>query len=116
MEAFREAEEYCALGMVRTPGAPELPWLAGWCCFQRGELDQSIAWSKIAIAVASEKNDLVMSFRHVPAWYEAPYDVLRYAFRNQGNLLEADEAEQLFTKAMSNRIAYQESRILDSSR
>ena len=68
--------------MTRNPSVPELPWLAGWCAYKRGDLSTAIAWSKLAIETACQnKLDTGAIFRHLPAWYEAPYDILRFAYR-----------------------------------
>ncbi len=81
LNEYREAEEYCALGMSRKPTMAELPWLAGWCCFQRGAITDAITWSQISIGLAQNTRARIeATFRYMPAWYEGPYDVLRYAY------------------------------------
>ncbi len=104
LHEYREAEEFCALGMTRKPTTPELPWLAGWCCFQRSAIGEAIAWSRVA-ALLGHSKDLAHAaiFRHVPAWYEAPYDVLRYAYRQMGADAEASQAERDFQREKALR-------------
>lgn len=106
LSEYREAEEYCGLGMTRKPTSAELPWLAGWCCFQRGAYQQAITWCKLAIVLGrdSQANSTTL-FRHMPAWYEAPYDVLRHVFKQTGNSEAAAIAEQDFNIAKAHRLS-----------
>ena len=101
------AVELCALGLARQPASPELAWLAGWCCYQAGKLNDAIHWEQIAIALGnvegSKAGEGRISFRHLPAWYEGPYDVLRWTYRKLGNVAAADEAEAKFQTALVNR-------------
>ncbi len=46
-----------------------------------------------------------IGFRHPPAFYEGPYDVLRYALRATGHDAGADEAESLYHEALAAREA-----------
>jgi tetratricopeptide (TPR) repeat protein len=106
LEKYRGAEEYCALGMTRKPSVPELPWLAGWCCFKRGAWADAITWSKLAIELAQDKFDgNAATFRFIPAWYEGPYDVLRYAYRKINQLELANRAETDFEAAKAARLS-----------
>lgn len=82
---------WCAKGMERRADFPELPWLAGWCCYQQGKYQQAIAWSRLAIAHGAVALSAAMRppvtrviFRHPPAHYEAPYDVIRWSLRQLG--------------------------------
>lgn len=105
IKEFREAEEYCALGMTRKPTAAEHPWLAGWCCFQRGAARPAIAWSQLAITLAQNASARdEATFRHLPAWYEGPYDVLRYAYQRIDAPQLAQQAEIDFQAAMAARV------------
>ena len=105
IKEYREAEEYCALGLSRKPTMAELPWLAGWCCYQRGAVAEAIAWSQLAIALA--QNAAARSeatFRYLPAWYDAPYDVLRYAYQRLDALQLAQQAQVDFESAQAVRM------------
>ena len=102
LEEYRKAEEYCGLGMARKPSVPELPWLAGWCCFKRGAWTDAVTWSTLAIMLAKEKVDCrAAAFRYLPAWYEAPYDVLRFTYvcLNAPELANQAELDFEFAKA-----------------
>ncbi len=108
LKEYREAEEYCALGMSRKPNAVELPWLASWCCLERGNYEQAIHWAGIAIGINRERcsprgDDSVAGFRHLPAWFEAPYDVLRFAYRHTNQIKKAEHAERMYQSELLKR-------------
>jgi hypothetical protein len=44
-----------------------------------------------------------IGFRHPPALWEGPYDVLRFALRHMGDDASADEAERLYQEAKAMR-------------
>lgn len=96
---YRRAEEFCGQGMTRKPSMPELPWLAGWCCYQRGAYEDAIAWERIAAGLGGKaaNRDSGM-FVFPPAWWEAPYDVMRWSHQAMGHQ-EAAIMEEKF-KAM----------------
>ena len=105
IKEYREAEEYCALGMSRKPNMAELPWLAGWCCFQRGAVAEAITWSQLAITLAQNsaaRNEA--TFKYLAAWYEAPYDVLRYAYQRLDAPQLAQNAEFNFENSRAVRL------------
>lgn len=105
LQEYRDAEEYCSLGLSRKPSSAELPWLAGWCCFQRGDFKSAVVWCKLSIVLGREKSiQNAATFRHVPAWYEAPYDVLRHAFKQLGKIQEAEQAERDYHIAKRSRL------------
>jgi tetratricopeptide (TPR) repeat protein len=99
---YKQAEKFCAAGMTRKPSMPELPWLAGWCCYKRGAYEDAIAWSGIAISVGGKtaRHDSGM-FVYSPAWWEAPYDVLRWAYKATGR--DETVVEEQFKKMLAFR-------------
>ncbi|TWT83786.1 Tetratricopeptide repeat protein [Planctomycetes bacterium CA13] len=104
LKEYRDAEEYCVLGMTRKPTVPELPWLAGWCCHQRGSYRDAILWCRLAAELGKKKErSHAAAFRHVPAWYEAPYDVLRFAYRELGDQANAEAAEKAYFERKRSR-------------
>ena len=109
LKEFTPAVELCALGLARQAGSPELAWLAGWCCYQQGKLADAIAWERMAIALGNfegcRAGEGRISFRHLPAWYEGPYDVLRWVYRKQGQAELAAEADTQFKRAHAARMA-----------
>jgi hypothetical protein len=42
-------------------------------------------------------------FRHPPALWEGPFDVLRFALRAIGDVAGADDAERLYEQALAAR-------------
>ncbi|WP_186774967.1 glycosyltransferase [Allorhodopirellula solitaria] len=108
MHRFRDAEEAAAYGLTIDAGFAELPWIAGWACYQRDALEQAVAWSNMAanmgeFAARSLRRPRV-GFRFLPAWYEAPYDTLRHALRKLGEFQAADRAEKCFRRAKQLRL------------
>ncbi|HEX5498391.1 MAG TPA: hypothetical protein VFX03_04155, partial [Thermomicrobiales bacterium] len=101
------AIEACAAGMARHAGLAELPWLAGFVCWQAGRWAQAVYWARQAATMghAFGAGAAVprIGFRHPPALYEGPYDVLRYALRRLSDEAGADEAERLFQQALAMR-------------
>ena len=105
LQEYRPAEEYCGVGMSRKPSAPELPWMAGWCCYQRGAWDDAVTWSQLAITLGGPpRPEGAALFRHLPAWFEAPHDVLRHAWRALGQSQLAERAAADFEAAKANRL------------
>ena len=98
----REAVERCAVGIGLHPGIAELPWLAGFASRRAGRYRDAVAFSNLAI-VHGEYCGLAGEidrglFRHLPALYEGPFDVLRYAYRALGEEPAADQAERDFLR------------------
>lgn len=104
-----EAIERCAAGMQQHPGVAELPWLAGVAAWRGGRLADAVAFANLAIVhgeyvgLAAETSRT--SFRHLPALYEGPFDVLRHAYRAQGHTAAADRAEHDHRAARAARLA-----------
>ncbi|MCI0357618.1 MAG: hypothetical protein L0211_03920, partial [Planctomycetaceae bacterium] len=82
-------------------------WLAGWCCYQQGRIADAIHWERMAIALGSAEGCRAgegrISFRHLPGWYEGPYDVLRWAYGKLGKTELAAEADEKFQRALAQR-------------
>jgi FkbM family methyltransferase len=102
-----EAIDHCVLGLARQPASPELAWQAGYCCYQLGRDRDAIAWEEMALAIGhmegSKAAQQRISFRHLPAWYEGPYDVMRHACRRLGDNARATEFERKYHHAMATR-------------
>jgi len=102
-----EAVEACAAGMARHAGLAELPWLAAYASWHAGNPAQAVYWARLAITwghFAGAGGSVPRSgFRHPPALWEGPYDVLRFALRRVGDDSGADEAERLFHEAKAAR-------------
>jgi tetratricopeptide (TPR) repeat protein len=104
-----EAVEACAVGMGKHAGLAELPWLAAYASWQAGRPAQAIYWARQAIAMGHFAGAGAtvprIGFRHPPALWEGPYDVLRFALRATGDVAGANEAEQRFQAARAARKA-----------
>lgn len=106
---FREAEELAVKGLARLPKSPELLWLAGFCAYKGGAFVRAIDWSEFAVQCGEyESPNLInggtststqLVFRYRAAAYEAPFDVLRFAYRQAGRDEEASIAEVHFQRA-----------------
>jgi tetratricopeptide (TPR) repeat protein len=107
LKEFTAAIQLCASGLARQPGSPELAWLAGWCCYQEGRLREAIHWERMAIALGHVEGcragESRISLRHLPAWYEGPYDVLRWAYRKLADERAAAEADAAYRHAKELR-------------
>jgi hypothetical protein len=102
-----EAIEACAAGMARHAGLAELPWLAAYASWHAGTPAQAVYWARQAITWGhfhGAGGSVPRSgFRHPPALWEGPYDVLRFALRRVGDDAGADDAERLFHQAKAAR-------------
>jgi tetratricopeptide (TPR) repeat protein len=102
------AIEACAAGMARHAGLAELPWLAAFACWQAGRFTQAVYWARLATtmgrAFGAGADVPRIGFRHPPALYEGPYDVLRFALRRLGDDAGADAAEQRYQQALAMRL------------
>ncbi len=104
-----DAVESCAAGMAKHSGLAELPWLAAYASWQADRLAQAVYWSRQAIAMGHVAGAGAtvprVGFRHPPALWEGPFDVLRFALRRLGDDAGADEAERLYHEAKAAREA-----------
>ena len=104
-----EAIEACAAGMSRHAGIGELPWLAAYAAWQADRPEQAVYWARLSIMLGlymgSGAGVPRIGFRHPPALWEGPFDVLRFALRRTGDEAGADEAERLYEEARAARDA-----------
>ena len=103
LQRWAEAIDACARGLSIRPATAELAWLAGWAALRAKRYPDAIAWSNMAVvnglfdgAGASFER---ISFRHLPALYEGPYDVLRWTFTALGSKEAAEAAAQEWAAA-----------------
>ncbi len=103
------AIEACAEGMSRHAGLGELPWLAAYAAWQANRPEQAVYWARLSIMLGhymgSGADIPRIGFRHPPALWEGPFDVLRFALRRTGDDAGADEAERLYEAAKAAREA-----------
>jgi tetratricopeptide (TPR) repeat protein len=104
-----DAIEACAEGMSRHAGLGELPWLAAYAAWQADRPEQAVYWARISVMLGfylgSGSTVPRIGFRHLPALWEGPFDVLRFALRRTGDQAGADEAERLYAAARAAREA-----------
>ncbi len=81
LERYNESIAAAARGMGADSTFGECAWIAAVASYRSGRIDQSVAWARAAEAVGRYKGcgSERAWFRHLPALYELPYDVLRYA-------------------------------------
>jgi tetratricopeptide (TPR) repeat protein len=101
------AIDWCVRGLARHAGLAELAWLAAYASWQAGRPAQAVWWARMAIPNgALDANGHLpkrAGFRHPPALYEGPYDILRFALRAIGDEEGADEAERMHAHALTQR-------------
>jgi tetratricopeptide (TPR) repeat protein len=104
---FQEALDRCTAGMARHAGLAELPWMAGFCAYSTGNFPQCVYWARLATTYGLFKGHGAqvprIGFRHPPALYEGPYDLLRFALANIGDAQGAAEAGELYRQAVYAR-------------
>jgi tetratricopeptide (TPR) repeat protein len=105
LEQFRAAELSATMGLAKVPRSAELLWLAGFCAYQLGAMQRAIEWCELAIQCGEylnpEQNEsrLRLTFRHRSADFEAPFDVLRFAYPRTGQSAKAAWAEMHYQRA-----------------
>lgn len=102
-----DAIDHCATGLARHPGIAELAWLAGFASYQARRYSDAVHWSRLAVthglATGHGASVARVGFRHLPALYEGPFDVLRWALRALGDEAGAKEAESQHRTARAQR-------------
>jgi glycosyltransferase involved in cell wall biosynthesis len=95
-------------GLGAHPMYAECAWMAAVSASRLGRIDQAIAWARIAVTVGRYKGCGTERswFRHLPALYELPFDVLRYTLPEGSE--ERKQAEEDFHKAKLMRVGAKE--------
>jgi hypothetical protein len=96
-------KKYALDGLLILP-TPELAWVAGLACYRLSQLGSAIAWSRVAIEWAGDQSVARDGFREPKAWAEGPYDVLRHAYRDLGNLPSALGADARYSELRDARL------------
>jgi len=101
--AFKQAEQLCAVGrygaavqaaaqgLGADATSAECAWIAADASLKHGFKDRAVAWARMAEAIGHYKGcgQERLYFRHLPALYELPYDVLRSALSHPAQISEA---------------------------
>jgi tetratricopeptide (TPR) repeat protein len=107
LERWQEAIDACARGLGVRPSTAELAWLAGFASYKLKRYEDAIAWSNMAIVNGffdgAGQSFNRIGFRHPPALYEGPYDVLRWTFAATGNKEAAEAAAEEWAAAKAAR-------------
>lgn len=112
LERFDDAIAAAARGMGANATFAECAWIAAVSSARLGRIDQAVAWARIAEAVGRYKGcgpDRVW-FKHMPALYELPYDVLRFVLPDEEGRRRAEAA---FYAAKLTRIGAKNDQDLD---
>jgi len=107
MKTHRNAIEWCTRGLAVQSSSPELAWLAAFSAYELGDDHSAISWAIMASAIGNwngiEAGVPRIGFRHLPGWYEGPFDVMRHAYRRLGQVNKAANAEKQFHAALNER-------------
>jgi hypothetical protein len=92
LKRYDESVAAAARGMAANATFAECAWVAAVAASRQRQNDQAIAWARIAEAVGLYKGCGTNRefFRHLPASYELPYDVLRYALAGEKQRKQAE--------------------------
>jgi tetratricopeptide (TPR) repeat protein len=92
LRRFEESIAAAARGMNANAMSAECAWVAAVASWRLERPEQAVAWARIAEAVGLYNGCGVPRphFRHMPAMYELPYDVLREALPDEEGRKQAD--------------------------
>lgn len=93
LERHEEAIVAAARGLGASATFPECAWVAAISAAQLHRTDQAIAWARIAEALGRYRGcggNPRTFFRHMPAHYEMPYDVLRSVLPSESERRQAE--------------------------
>jgi len=90
--------------MVQYPTMAELPWLASYYAFWQRRYGDAVRLAELAVQLGCYKGYCSARDRRqyvdLRAQYEAPYDVLRYAYKQLGLQQKAEEAGAAYEQAL----------------
>ncbi len=93
LERYEEAIVAAARGLGASAAFPECAWVAAISAAHLHRTDQAIAWARIAEALGRYRGcggSPRAFFRHMPAHYEMPYDVLRSVLPSESERRQAE--------------------------
>lgn len=93
LDRFDEAIAAAARGLAANATFAECAWIAAVSASRVNRNDQAIAWARIAESVGLYKGCGTHRawFRHMPALYELPYDVLRFSLQDEASKKRAED-------------------------
>ena len=91
IERYGAAVQAAARGIAADATSAECAWIAAHAELCRGRKEQAVAWARMSEAIGSYKGCAPerLYFRHPPALYELPYELLRIAAPNAVQRAEA---------------------------
>lgn len=105
---YDRALTVCLAGRQQRP-IPEIAWLAGFCCYRVGQHSQALEWCRQAIVDAGDPlravRGEVPDFKFLPAWFDAPHDLMRQVFFQLGMPRAAEVAAKAQQAAKQARLA-----------
>ncbi|MDZ4852085.1 MAG: hypothetical protein SGI77_22585 [Pirellulaceae bacterium] len=109
LKDYEEALVFCGLGLAREVHWPELFWLAGFCNYHLDRFSECVVWENLAISLGHFRGIGVGKdrtiHRHLPAWFEGPFEVLKFTFEKLGQVGDMREAIRLFEEAKIARLS-----------
>lgn len=104
---YHDAIDSATKGMARHV-VPDLLWIASLAAYRAADFRGAVSWAEMAAQVSCAENkclvDRPAAFMDVDAWYEKPYDVLRFAYRQWGDRdAAAKEAQDYWEGAIALR-------------
>lgn len=103
LKQFEGAIYAAARGLAADATYAECAWMAALAAFKLGRKGQASAWARLSESVGrykgSGRGTEREHFKHLPALYELPYDILRYA------LPEGEERTQAARDFMQAKLA-----------
>jgi tetratricopeptide (TPR) repeat protein len=104
---FQRAIDMCAEGLARHAGIAELAWLASYAASKAGQNDQAVYWGRISVALGKFKgigSEVPrIGFKNGVGLWEGPYDVMRFAYKELGEMRDAQAMEIAFQIAKKYR-------------
>ncbi len=104
LKRFDESVIAAARGLAANPTFAECAWIAAVAHSRQKKNDQATAWARMAEAIGLYKGcgKPRNYFRHLPALYELPYDVLRFSLPDGG---AKERAEKDYAAAREARLS-----------
>lgn len=109
MESPASAMDKCMSGMKRCAMIPELPLMAGMCCYAMGDYANSEMWAKMALAHTWTKRlptNQRMGPKSIGAYFEGPYLMLAHVYHATKQTWLAQWADREAMRAAKLRKTY----------
>jgi tetratricopeptide (TPR) repeat protein len=109
LDRLQDALQACSYGLTKHPGIAELAWLAGYITLRLQRPVHTVYWAHLAIAIGPfagiGKSITRNGWRYQFGRWEGPYDLLRFALRDLGDVEGAEAAERQYLEAIEARKA-----------